>query len=204
MTDYDDRPELAPEERLAPELEAELAEALRSAFAPAPLSPERHAEILALALEDPFAPASAEELRESERLRRALDEGDESHPDALLARALKAAAEPAALAAEAEGRARAGVVAAADRPRTRGNVVYASFGALALAAAALFALWFALPQSKPVTSAAARPALVQSRTTGALFREPFEPGQATARIDRIAASRSRELRENRYALWGVR
>jgi hypothetical protein len=209
MSEYDDASELAPGEALPPEVEAELAEALRAAFAPAPLDPARHAELLALALEDPFAPASEEELRASERLRRALDEGDDSHADAALARALRAAVAPEAVSAPLQTRAQAGATARKDAPAgggsSRGNVVYASFGALALAAAAAFVVWFALPREPAnVGSAAVRPTLVQSRTTAPLFAEPFEPGEATARIDRIAHSRERELRENRYALWGVR
>jgi hypothetical protein len=204
MSDYDDRPELAPGERLSPELEAELAEALRAAYRPEPLAPERQRELIELALEDPFAPASEAEIRESERLRRALDEGDESHPDALLAQALKAAALPGAVDAPAERRARRGAAPRPAKGGGRGNVVYASFGALALAAAAGFALFVFGPAEKTRTAAAPRPALVQSRTTGPLFEAPFETGQTTARIDRIALSRERELRENRYAKWGVR
>ena len=202
MSEYDDRAELAPGEALAPDIEAELAEALRSAFAPQALPPERHAELIALALEDPLAPPSAEEIRESERLRRALDEGDESHPDAALARALRAALAPEALSREAEDHARAAVAASASKARGRGNVVYASFGVLALAAAAAFVLLLSRPPANEAVSA--RAPLAASRTTGPLFQEPFETGQTTARIDRIALARSRELRENRYALWGVR
>ncbi|HEY3495594.1 MAG TPA: hypothetical protein VGK73_12945 [Polyangiaceae bacterium] len=206
MSAYDERPELAPGEALPPEREAELAEALRAAFAPAPLSSERHAELLASALEDPFAPASAEEIRESERLRRALDEGDDTHEGAALARALRAALQPEELRAPAEAHARAGVAASASKASGRGNVVYASFGALALAAAAAFALLLTRepePEASK-TAASPRPALLQSRTTGPLFQEPFEAGQTSARVDRIALARSRELRENQYALWGLR
>ena len=197
MSDYDESPELLPHERLAPELEAELAEALRAAFHPAPLDPERQRELVALALDDPFAPPTEDELRESERLRRALDEGDDSHPDAALARAVRAAALPSALRPEL-----------ATKGRSRGNVIYASFGAIALAAAAGFALFVLRPQAKQAAPVAAqlapRPGLAQSRTTTALFEAPFEPGETTARIDRIAASRGRDLRENLYAKWGVR
>jgi hypothetical protein len=205
MNDYDDRPELEPGEALAPELEAELAEALRAAYRPEALAPERQRELLALALEDPFAPATAEEIRESERLRRALDEGDESHAGARLAHALRAAVEPGAESAPVERHARTAASPTLPNAGKRGNVVYASFGALAVAAAAGFALFVAGTGSEePETAAVARPALVQSRTTGPLFAAPFEPGQTTARIDRIAELRGRELRENRYAKWGVR
>lgn len=214
--------------------EAELAEALRSAYAPVALSPERHAAVLAFALEDPFAPASADELRESERLRQALETDDASHADAALARALRAALSPPPLAAQARERAEArvrsdsgataatheGAHSGVDVPRAstkpqaepRRNVVFVTFGALALAAAAGFALLIARPSAEPPPSAAFAVAsatvsaheLLQSRTTGDLFPDRFEAGATTARIDRIASARERDLRENRYALWGVR
>ncbi|HTQ02663.1 MAG TPA: hypothetical protein VMI54_02360 [Polyangiaceae bacterium] len=180
---------------LAPEDEATLAAALRAAHAPSELAPARHAEILRLALEDPFAPASADELRASERLRAALENGDAAHPDAALARALAAAVKPAELEPSAARRTREGV--GARRP----NVVYVTFGALALAAAAAFALFVARPSAD-----APEPhvALVPSHTTEALFHEAFVTGAASERIDRIASARERDARENRYALWGVR
>ena len=81
-------PELDPAE------EERLASALRHAFAPSPIDPERHERLLRIALEDPFAPPSADELVESERLRQAF-EGDGEHADLALARALAAAHSPA-------------------------------------------------------------------------------------------------------------
>lgn len=201
--------------------EAALAEALRAAYAPAGLSHERHAALLAFALEDPLAPASADELRESERLRQALESGDDSHADAALARALRTASSPAPLAADARERAEANVRTGSDAPppsassrnvgQPRSNLVFVSFGAIALAAAAGFAVMLAQPSREPTPSAAlgvasaiAPPELLQSRTTGELFHERFEAGATTARIDRITSARARDLRENRYAMWGVR
>lgn len=186
---------LAGDEPLEPGAEAALAAALRAAYAPSELDPARHAEILRAALEDPFAPASEAELRESERLRQALESGDEAHPDAALARALAAAQNPAEFS-----RASAERVAARTTSR-RPNVVYVTFGALALAAAAAFALVVARPSVNPPEPSAA---LVPSRTTEALFHEAFVTGAASERIDRIASARERDARENRYALWGVR
>jgi len=180
---------------LDPEAEAALARALRSAFAPAELDPARHRLLLEAALEDPFAPPSAEELRESERLRQALETGDGEHAGAALARALRAATHPDSLGQEGSRRAAARAV-----PR-RPNVVYVTFGAVTLAAAAAFAVLFASPR---LEKSAAAPELVRSRSTAELFHEPFEPGQASARIDRIAVSREREWRDNQYALWGLR
>ncbi len=46
-------------------------------------------------------------------------------------------------------------------------------------------------------------ALAQSRSTAPLFQAD-SAGAASSRIDRIASARSRDLRDNRYALWGVR
>jgi hypothetical protein len=180
--------------------EERLAAALRAAYAPDELDPARHAEILALALEDPFAAPSDDELRESERLRHALERDDASHPDAVLARALRAAASPEPLTARDASR----IAAKATPPKT--NVVYVTFGAIALAAAASFALFLARPVARPAAmrSAAPQATLVRSRSTQELFHERFEPGEASARIDRIAAAREHDWRENQYALWGVR
>ena len=180
---------------LASASERALAEALAAAFSPREIDPRRHAEILALALEDPLAPATEDEMRASERLRLALDASDDQHPAAALAQALTAAANPAPLSTAAERRVLARTV------RRKPNVVYVTFGALALAAAAAFALFVARPSDRSVEGSAS---LVSSRSTQALFHEPFEPGQASARMDRIASARERDARENRYALWGVR
>jgi len=180
---------------LEPEAEAALAEALRSAYAPGELDPARHRAILEMALEDPLAPPSADELRESERLRQALETGDDAHAGAALARALRAAANPAPLAPEHTRR-----VAERALPR-RPNVVFVTFGAAALAAAAAFALLVAHPRAEKQSAPLA---LARSRSTAELFSERFEPGQATARIDRIASYREREWRDNQYALWGLK
>jgi hypothetical protein len=177
--------------------EAALAAALRAAFAPAELDATRHAEILALALEDPLAPPTEDEVRESERLRLALESDDISHPGAELARALRAATSPEQLPAE-----QAQKLAASATPR-RTNVVYVSFGAVALGVAAAFALLVVRPRVAP-DAAPSQAGLVNSRTTQDLFHERFEPGQASARIDRIASARERDWRQNQYARWGVR
>ncbi len=211
MTDRpQDRPENEPFEALDPRVETELAEALRAAYAPAPLSSERHRQIVANALEDPLAPPSADELAESARLRAALDSGDETHPDVALAAALKSASAPAPVDAAAVARARERLTGHA----TPGRVIYVAFGGLALAAAAAFALVMMRPQTaselagaKPgaaLEQAAGAPLMARSRTTDALFSERFEPGKTTSRVDRIALARAHELRENRYVAWGVR
>jgi hypothetical protein len=194
---------------LPPEEETELLARLRAAFRPSELDPEVHEQLLAVALEDPFAPASEAELLESQRLRQALEEGS-SHPDAEVLRALGApfaALDEAALERALSAAERA---PQSTRPPRR-NVVYLVFGAgsAALAAAAAFALLFAgSPRSEPssASSAVVAPKLVQARSTADLFdeHERFETSGTTARMDRIASARSRDLRDNRYAAWGVR
>jgi hypothetical protein len=191
---------------LDPTDEAELGEALRAAFAPSELDPRVHERLLEAALEDPFAPPSAEEGVESERLRRALD-GTGEHADLALARALKAAHAPhAPSAAKLEH-------AAAPLKSARRNVIFVRFGAAlgAVAAAALVLLSLRASQ-RPTTAEhagfiAATPdlqTLAQSRSTAGLFANAETAGEPSTRIDRIASLRERELRENRYALWGVR
>jgi hypothetical protein len=187
-----DEADLAPLDAAA---EAALAQTLRAAYAPSELDPRRHAELVRLALEDPLAPPSEEELIESERLRRALDGGDERHPEARLARALAAAVNPGPLPGATAER----LASRAARPKP--NVLFVTFGALGLAAAASFALYLA---HGTATTTGPTPTLARSRSTQELFREPFEQGRTTERIDRIAEARERDARENRYALWGVR
>lgn len=183
-------------EPLDPAVERKLLEALRSAWAPAPLDPAVHRRILAAALEDPFAEPTEDEVRESARLRRALEGDDASHPDVELARALRNAVKPSSAPAPS-------VPLRSGSPT--GRVVYMTFGAVALAAAAGFALFVSTPRSESTaTSAAALRTLHASRPTGDLFEERFKTGGTTARIDRIASARAHDLRENRYAAWGVR
>jgi hypothetical protein len=202
MSEHDDA-ELPPDDTL-PLLDAAeenaLMQALALAFRPGELRPERHERILRDALEDPFAEASADEIHESERLREALEQGDASHADAALARALAAAVRPNPPAELTEARARN---TALERSR-RTNVVFVTFGALALSAAAALALLLGgTPSEESATVARPVPVLSQSRSTNELFAERFAEGQASARMDRIAEQRARELRDNRYALWGV-
>jgi hypothetical protein len=186
------QPEPAIELLLDEAEEQALVDVLRSAFAPAEIDPRRHEALLEQALEDPLAEPSAEELAEAELLRRALDDSTE-HPDAALARALKAAAAPEPVPAAAEARA----LRAAKGTR-RGSVVYVTFGVgAALAAVAASAALFLVP-------AEPRPELAVSRSTAPLFGPEFATQSTTERIDRIARERARELRDNRYALWGLK
>ncbi|HEX6767066.1 MAG TPA: hypothetical protein VF103_16330 [Polyangiaceae bacterium] len=192
--------ELGAEPELDEASERALGEALRSAWAPAPIDPRRHAELLEQALIDPFAPASEEEARESERLRQALETGDESHADVRLLRALAAADRPLPLSPEAS--AKAGAEPERAKRSSGTNVVYVTFGVAVLAAAAAFTL--VVGGGFGAAPAAKAERLVPSRSTTDLFEHEFAQGETTDRIDRIASSRAHDLRENRYLMWGAR
>lgn len=74
------------------------------------------------------------------------------------------------------------------------------------AMAATIALSLRPPTDKPVATATA-PTMQRSRSTADLFdaATPFpRAGGESARVDRIANARAAELRDNRFALWGVR
>jgi hypothetical protein len=161
--------------------------------------------------DDPDAPPSEEELAAAESLRAALERGE--GPDAELLASIAAAARPrelspeenAALVSRALERARRGGDGAPRPARGGGVVVRVAFG---LAAAVAIAAGFAvtLRPIRPVADdrAAQRPPLVPLRSTQPLFEEPFQRGQTSARVDRIAMARASDLRENRYSRWGVR
>ncbi|HET7545041.1 MAG TPA: hypothetical protein VFK05_34480 [Polyangiaceae bacterium] len=199
MSEHDERDS----ESALPELdaveEARLAALLRNAFRPSEIDPARHERLLLAALEDPLAEPSPEELVESERLRRAL-EGQGDHQDLRLARALSAAFAPELTRPLPEpelGRKSSG--------KSSGRVLYYRFGgvAAALAVAAAVLLRLSPNKSAPPAPDLATLALAQSRSTAVFFRAE-SAGAPSERIDRIASVRSRELRDNRYALWGVR
>jgi hypothetical protein len=159
-------------------------------------------------LDDPDAPASEEELREAEALRAALDDGTTAHRGAEYLRSLKLAHDPTPIGA-IEHRA---MVEGALRARPKSNLVRIAFrggGALALAAGiALAATRFLAAQGEsseamPAPAVAMAP-LAAARSTQSLFPEPFARGEKSARIDRIAMARAADLRDNRFARWGVR
>ncbi len=190
---------------LAPAEEQRLVDLVRAAWAPSDVDPATHERLLEQALEDPFAAPSEEEIAESARLREAL-EGRGEHAGASLARALVAATAPAALPAKRGER----LVARSLERAPRSNVFFVSFGGAALLAAlaAAVALWVrpAERADAPMAGLARSPTqpLAISRSTASLFDEKFETAATTLRIERISAARERDLRQNRYALWGVR
>jgi len=143
-----------------------------------------------------FPPPSEEEIRESERLRDAL-EGKGSSDDAELLESVRSAAAPKPLDPKALDALADGAVATM-RPRRGGVVVRVAFGASVLVAAAAAVVIF-------VTRGPAAPApeLARARSTQPLFHDFDLQGGESARIDRIVVARAADLRENRFARWGV-
>jgi len=174
---------------------------LKSAFAPSEIEPARHERLLLSALEDPLAEASPEELVESERLRQALD-GHGDHQHLRLARALSAAFAPSLDRPLPEP-----ALAPKPRPKLQGQVIFYRFAAVAtalsVAAAVLLQLTPEWRKSSAPAPDLASYSLAQSRSTVELIQADAASAPSE-RIDRIASARGRELRNNRYALWGVR
>lgn len=148
------------------------------------------------------APPTEEELAAAESLRASLEGDGPGAPEAELARSLRLAHAPTELDAGAHERLLAAIPAV--RPR-RSNVIRVVFGggvATMLAAAAAFAM--VVGRQMPEASSPSA-ALVPRRSTEALFDAPFpREGGESARVDRIATARAHDLRENRFARWGVR
>jgi hypothetical protein len=190
---------------LPPETEAELLEALSAALRPAAIDPATLERLVQMALEDPLAPPSSEELAESARLRDALAQGAAHEADPLLG-ALRAPFERLGPDNARVERALERALEPAAAPTARGRVIYAWFGGagLALAAAAAIALVVSPLQKHSPEASAVAPALVRPHSTADLFTDRFETSTASERIDVIASARQRDLRDNRYAAWGVR
>lgn len=184
---------------------AELVESLRAAWSPEEISANAHQEII-------DAVPTADELASADALRLALEDASKvTGGDALLAISLKAAFAPGEIS---DADHRSIVDAALARmpksgtvvdlaARRRGNVVRVTFGvvtgAIALAASIVLVLTWQGSHGDPNGVA-----LAKVRTTQPLFTEPFKTGETSARIDRIASARASDLRDNRFAKWGVR
>jgi hypothetical protein len=192
---------------LPPEAEAALLEALAAALRPQPLNPATLERLVQMALEDPLAPPSSEELAESARLRDALADGTAHDADPLVGALRASFAAPRDDAASVERALERALRPEAAEP-ARGRVIYAWFGGagVALAAAAAIALFVSpLHKAEPAPSAAASaPELARPRSTAELFADRFETSATSERMDLIASARARDLRDNRYAAWGVR
>jgi hypothetical protein len=175
MSDDDEKPKIGDDDPMIV--------ALRAAWSPGEIDDVDHAAIIAAAID-------ADERAQAEALGRSLD------ADPLVV-AVRAAWEPKAIdpaehraiVARAVGSARTNVV-----PWKRPARYTAVVGA-ALAIAAAFALRVTRVEEAP---------LARTRSTEPLFDEPFKPGEASARIDKIALARASDYRDNRFAKWGVR
>ncbi len=139
-------------------------------------------------------PPTEDELREAAALRDALERGGEP-----FATALRAAYAPPSLPEE---RHRQLVDAALAAPAPRGRVIRVAFGVgAAFVAAAAAAVMVASGSLAPPHDAP----LSVSRSTEALFDQPFpREGGTSARVERIARARQRDLRRNQYARWGLK
>ncbi|WP_437977770.1 hypothetical protein WMF11_13470 [Sorangium sp. So ce295] len=199
--------------------EALLARALGDEGAPPTKAELRAAERLREALE-PRAASGGGPGRGGSGGEGALGSPDARDELAELAVALRAAWRPAALP-ELPGRAlidRAFRASPARGPRRIAPVTMAALSTLAAAAAAVALIVGQISEERasvarapgaaaPAAALAERPLLIEARSTAALF-DPAAPfpreGGQTERIDRIAAARASDLRQNRYAAWGVR
>jgi hypothetical protein len=183
--------------------------AIGSAAAPEALDPHRHAQLLNAALnpsgttqidDDPLAPPSVDEVIAAAATRKNLED------DALVS-LLRAAFAPSALAPDsARSILSSTLTCATALTRHNPRAPSATFwGVLAVAAAA--AIWVAhatQPRLAGLTSSGqSQLNLTQSRTTRSLFSDSFAHSSTSERIDRIAQVRQRELRDNRYIMWGL-
>lgn len=158
----------------------------------------------------PDAPPSEEELTASARLRDALEDPSQAlgqNPDADLARALALAHAPRDIdPQEHKAIVERAIVEGTRRAKKantqqRGVVIRVTFamGAIVAVAASIL-LFFNMRVPAPAVLE-----LAVTRSTQSLFPERFpQVGGESARIDRIAMARSADLRENRFARWGVR
>ena len=203
--------EIAESERLRRELDDPksthedvlLARALKTSIDPKAIEDDAHDALLdrALANEDPDAPPTPDEIAASERLREELDDPGSQHPDVLMARSLRHVAAPKPIEAATHRKILDRTLGEARARNIRTVWISALF-----AAAAAIALWL-IPIGKqsdengaPDVSAG----LIRVHAADDLFAEPFPEGQHTsARIDRIASARGRDLRSNHFAKWGV-
>ena len=184
--------------------------AIGSAASPEVLDPHRHAQILKAALspsensalidDDPLAPPCTNEVIAAAATRKNI----EADP---LVSLLRAAYVPSELAPDL-ARSILSSTLTSPRPLTHHNSKAPSanfWGVLAVAAAAALLVAHATQPRLDGLSPTGQslPNLAQSRTTRSLFSDSFAYSSASERIDRIAQVRQRELRNNRYLMWGL-
>jgi len=188
----ENEPPLSPEElALATQLD-ELALSLRSAARPTSLNAARHDFILEQALADPLAPPTPEEAQAAAELASAL-EGSADTTGFTLVRALQLAQAPVAPTLPQHER-------VLRRVRlTRHKLVIATLGSVSTLLAAAAALFLLLEPAR-----APNPRLATSRSLDAVLGAEAFNLTASERMDRIVVARAADLRENRYAAWGVR
>ncbi|MBL8744319.1 MAG: hypothetical protein JNK04_24600 [Myxococcales bacterium] len=206
---------------------------LAAALRPGELDEEIHEQILAKALGgaqartdvaarpaasaalSEEAPASAAETRAAGELRDALEARKTDHPLVGVAHALRHAHAPRPIDdIRNEALLRPALKLSSFAARRRVAVV-AVFGALAVAAGFL-GLYISQPAmfgvAPPAPAAMVAPpgdvflpGMVEVRSTNDLFQPEDFPatGGATDRIDRISQARQADLRQNRFAAWGL-
>jgi len=183
-----------------------LALELRGAYAPAPLAEADLDAIVSRALGEEFA-ATGVERAAAERLRAEL-EGEAPHGEGTeLLRSLKLAAHPTTLPPARNEELIQTALRAPFRARVRriAPVTMAALAGVATLAAGVALVLDHARTTSPGAGAAA--ALVRARSADDLFdaSTPFpRRGGESARVDRIASAREADLRQNRFAAWGVR
>ena len=184
---------------------------LSATQSPQSIDEERHRQIIETALntpavrvtphsDDPFAPPTPEEQAAAARLR----DSFESDP---LVTLLRSAYTPSTLRPRVElGVRETALARQPNRPGLQSRrLAQSAWGVFAVAAAA--ALWL-IAKSNGMLDASQYSmqrsnTLAVSRSTDSLFAKPFALSSHSERIDKIAQVRSRELRDNRYAIWGL-
>lgn len=195
MLPDDSHEELEP---LPPEEEQRLRVALVAAHTPLALTHAGHEAILQRTLYEAEALPSEAEATAAEELRRALETGDPTHPDAALAQALAAA-----VAGDGQPALRDPfALRSTPAPAAAGKVIRGRFGAVVLGLAAAAGLVLLLRSTAERAPGSEQPLFATSRSLAPLVQDTEL--STSARLDRIASVRARELRDNRYLAWGVR
>lgn len=183
---------------------SELGTLLRHASVPTELSPERNAELVARAFDAAFASTrvedepTASELEAAEALRQALETGGK-HALLEVVQLLRATV-PSDNAKVDEFTDRRLVAAALrEHPsfmRSRAPLLVTGLAA----AAALFLLF----QNGATSHTPSFGNLRVQTSTQTLLSGPLAPEATSARMDRVAELRTQDLRNNRYAQWGIK
>lgn len=217
----DEPPPSAEELAAADELRAllergndEWSSALRAAYEPSGIDAHDNDSLIerALGIQTMDAPATLEEQRAAQRVREAIDHprsDDRDAPEIEVLDALVAAHRPRSIdPLRNELLITRALKRSSKETRSRRVVPIVTAAVLGVAAmAAGVALYLKPLADKPVATNAPVPVLQRSRSAADLFDSatPFpRVGGESARVDRIASVRAAELRDNRFALWGVR